>query len=155
MRKFSDTFWRRSWGVCTLLQNNFDFFVCQLVCYLAYFLPKNRQIRDISSSGWGNFLNFVWDIPGMLVHQFQIILNILLVFQYVDGQFPYWKYTHRVIYSVLDNISFWIFGDFSWQFGNFSVNFGLLFVSLGVSFWDLWFSFICFPIISFMICFKH
>ena len=47
------------------------------------FLIKIRQ-RDISSSGWDIFLKFFGDIPGMLVHHFQIILNFLYVSQSVS-----------------------------------------------------------------------
>ena len=42
-------------------------------------LPISDKYGDISSSGWDIFLKFLRDIPGMLVHYFQIILNFLYV----------------------------------------------------------------------------
>ena len=53
-------------------------YVCQSVCWLTSLLKLDKY-RDISYSGWDILLNFFWDIPGMLVHYFQIIMN----FQYV------------------------------------------------------------------------
>ena len=47
------------------------------------FLLKLDKCRDISSSGWDISLIFL-DIPGMLVHYFQIILNFLYVCQSVS-----------------------------------------------------------------------
>ena len=55
-------------------------YVCQSVCWLTSLLKLDKY-RDISYSGWDILLNFFWDIPGMLVHYFQIILNFLYVCQ--------------------------------------------------------------------------
>merc|ERR1711954_485153 len=43
-RYLSEIFLRHSWDVFTLVPNNFNFFVCLSVCYLAYFLTENIQI---------------------------------------------------------------------------------------------------------------
>ena len=66
------------WDVSTLAPNDSEFPVCLSVCLFPYCLTKIRQ-RDISSSGWDIFLEFFGDIPELLVHWFQIILNFLYV----------------------------------------------------------------------------
>ena len=58
-------------------------YVCQTVSWLTSLLKLNKY-RDISSSGWDILLKFFGDIPGMLVHYFQIILNFLYVCQSVS-----------------------------------------------------------------------
>ena len=58
-------------------------YVSQSVCLLTFIL-KLYKCRDIYSSGWDIFLKFFGDIPGMLVHQFQIIPNFLYVCQSVS-----------------------------------------------------------------------
>ena len=83
MRYLAEIFWRHSLDICTLIQNNFKFLVCLSDCSLFYIFTKIRLIVDIYSSGWGIFLKFFGDIPGMLVHYFQIILNFLYVSQSV------------------------------------------------------------------------
>ena len=57
--------------------------VCQSVDWLTS-LVKLYKFRDISSSGRYIFLKFFGDIPGMLVHYFQIIQNFLYVCQSVS-----------------------------------------------------------------------
>ena len=57
-------------------------YVCQSVSWLTSLLKLDKY-RHISSSGWDIFLNCFGDIPGMLVHYIQIILNILYVRQSV------------------------------------------------------------------------
>ena len=56
-------------------------YVCQSVSWLTSLL-KLDKCRDISCSGWDILLNFLGDIPGTLVHLFQIILNFLYVCQF-------------------------------------------------------------------------
>ena len=58
-------------------------YVCQSVSWLTSLLKLDKS-RDISSSGWDIFLKFFGDIPGMLVHYFQIILNFFYVCQSVS-----------------------------------------------------------------------
>ena len=58
-------------------------YVCQSVGWLTS-LPKLDKYRDISISVWDIFLKFFGDIPGMLLHHFQIILNFLYVSQSVS-----------------------------------------------------------------------
>ena len=52
-----------------------------VILLVAYFLTEIRQYRDIFCPGWDIFLKFFWDIPGMFLHYFPIISNILLVCQ--------------------------------------------------------------------------
>ena len=58
-------------------------YVFQSVSWLTSLLIWDK-CRHISSSGWDIFLKFLGDIPGMLVHHFQIILNFLYVSQSVS-----------------------------------------------------------------------
>merc|ERR1712082_526740 len=58
-------------------------YVCQSVSWLTSLLKLDIS-RDISSSGLDIFLKFFGDIPLMLVHYFQIILNFLYVCQSVS-----------------------------------------------------------------------
>ena len=58
-------------------------YVCQSVSWLTSLLKLDKY-RGISSSGWNIFLNFFGDIPGMLLHHFQIILNFVYVCQSVS-----------------------------------------------------------------------
>ena len=51
--------------------------------FLPHFLTDILLTVDISSSGWASFLKFSGDVPGMSVHQFQIISDFLYVFQSV------------------------------------------------------------------------
>ena len=53
-------------------------YVCQSVSGITHLL-KLGQYRDISGSGWDNFLKLFGDIPGMFLDQFQLIMNILYV----------------------------------------------------------------------------
>ena len=81
MRYVSETFWRHSRDIGSPVPNNYDFlYLCQSVCWHTLLLKLDKY-RDISSSGWDIFLKFFGDIPGMLVHYFQIILNFLYVSQ--------------------------------------------------------------------------
>ena len=61
-----------------LYTNLIILYVSQSVSWLNSLLKLNKS-RDISSSGWDFFLIFFGDIPGMLVHYFQIILNFFYV----------------------------------------------------------------------------
>ena len=65
-------------------------YVCQYVSWLTSLLKLNKS-RDISSSGWDIFLKFFGDIPGMLVHYFQIILNFLYVCKSISWLTFLWK----------------------------------------------------------------
>ena len=58
-------------------------YVCQSVSWLTSLLKLDKY-RDISSSAWDIFLNFFGDIPRMLLHHLQIILNFLYVCQSVS-----------------------------------------------------------------------
>ena len=65
-----------------MLANCFQIFlnilyVCQSVSWLT-FLLKLDKYREISSSGGYIFLNFFGGIPGMLVHQIQILVIFLV-----------------------------------------------------------------------------
>ena len=58
-------------------------YVCQSVNWLTSLL-KLYKYRDISSSGGDIFLKYFGDIPGMLIHYFQIILKFMYVCQPVS-----------------------------------------------------------------------
>ena len=58
-------------------------YVCQSVSWLTSLLKLDKY-RDISGPEWDIFLKFFGDIPGMLLHHFQIILNFLCVCQSVS-----------------------------------------------------------------------
>ena len=58
-------------------------YVCQSVSWLT-FLLKLDKYWDISSSGGYIFLKFFGDIPEMLLHNFQIIMNFLCACQSVS-----------------------------------------------------------------------
>ena len=53
-------------------------YVCHSVSWLTSFLKLDKY-KDISSSIWDIFLKYFGDIPRIIVHYFQIILNILYV----------------------------------------------------------------------------
>ena len=101
MRYFSEIFWTHFQDIFGLLSNHFEFFVdipemfvhflwiltnllyvCKSVSWLSILL-KLGWYRDISSSRWDIFLKSFGDIPGMLVHYFQTLLNFLYVCQSV------------------------------------------------------------------------
>ena len=63
---------------------------CQIILHFLYVsqsvgwltsLLKLDKCRDRSCSGWDIFLKFFGDIPGTLVHYFQVILNFFYVCQ--------------------------------------------------------------------------
>ena len=73
------------WGTPGMLVPWFPMFwnflyVSQSVSWITL-LPKLDKNRDISSSDWYIFLKFLEDIPGMLVHLLQMILNVSYVCQ--------------------------------------------------------------------------
>ena len=139
MRYLSDFFWRYSWDVGTLATNDSEFHVCLSVCLFAYFLTKIRQ-RHISGSGWDIFLKFFGDIPGMLVHYFQIILNFMYVCQSVCLLTSSPK-LDKGISPDLDDISFLnFFETFVGYFWTFSRSFWIscLSVSLLVGLLPYW-----------------
>ena len=75
MRYLSDFFGE----IFVILVHNFQIILnflygCQSVSWLTSLLKLDKY-RDISSSGWDIFLKFFGDIPGTLVHIFQILLN--------------------------------------------------------------------------------
>ena len=82
-------------------------YVCRSVSWLTSLLKLNKS-RDISSSGWDIFLKFFGDIPGMLVHYFQIILNLMFVCQSVCLLTSLPK-LDKGISPDLDETSFWNF----------------------------------------------
>ena len=53
-------------------------YVRQSVSWLTSLL-KLDKCRDVSSFGWDIFLKFFEDLPGMMIHYFQMILNFLYV----------------------------------------------------------------------------
>ena len=58
-------------------------YVCQSVSWLTSLLKLDKY-RHISGPEWDIFLKIFGDIPGMLFHHFQIILNFLYVCQSVS-----------------------------------------------------------------------
>ena len=90
-------------------------YVPQSVSWLTSLLKLDKS-RDISSSGWDIFLKFFGDIPGMLVHYFQIIPNFLYVCQSVS-----WLTHLRILDKYRDiSSSAWdifliFFGDIPWM----------------------------------------
>ena len=76
MRYLSEIFGRHFWYIGRPFPNN-------SVSFLS-FLLKLHKSSDISSSGWDIFLKFLEDNPGLLVHNFQIILNFLYFCQSVS-----------------------------------------------------------------------
>ena len=88
-------------------------YVCQSVSWLTSLLKLDKY-RDISSSGWDIFPKFFGDIPGMLVHQFQIIPNFLYVCQSVSWLTHLLKLDkYRDISSSAWDIFLNFFGDIS------------------------------------------
>ena len=66
MKYLSETFWRYSWDVGTLVKIILNFiYVCQYVCLLTSLL-KFDKYRDISSSEY--LYDFFGDILGMMKH---------------------------------------------------------------------------------------
>ena len=82
-------------------------YVSQSFCLLTSIL-KLDKCRDIYSSRWDIFLKFFGDIPGMLVHYFQIILNFLYVSKSVCLLTSLPK-LDKDISPDLDETSFWNF----------------------------------------------
>ena len=78
------TFWRLSWDISGLFPIFFKFPVCLSVCQLAYFLAEIIPIYGHLLFWWVIFWTFLVQIPEMLVHYFQIILNFLYVCQSVS-----------------------------------------------------------------------
>ena len=58
-------------------------YVCQSVSLLTSLLKLDKY-RDISGPEWDIFLEIFEDIPGMLFHHFQMILNFLYLCQSVS-----------------------------------------------------------------------
>ena len=81
--------------------------VCQYVSRLISLLELYKY-RDISSSGWEIFLKCFGYIPGMLVHYFPIILNLMFVCQSVCLLTSLPK-LDKGISPDLDETSFWNF----------------------------------------------
>ena len=90
-------------------------YVCQSVSWLIPLL-KLGQYRYISSTGWYIFLNFFGDIPGILVHYLNMILNFIYSCQSVCLLTSLPK-LDKGIYPVLDEIFFWKFWRCSWDVG--------------------------------------
>ena len=74
-------------------------YVSQSIIWLTSLLKLDKY-RDISCSGWDIFLKFSGDIPGMLAHQLQIILNFMHVCQYFS-----WLTSLLNLYKYRDNSS--------------------------------------------------
>ena len=99
-------FGRHSWDDSALVQNNSRFLVCLSVCSLPHFLTDIMLTVDISSFAWYIFQIFFGEIPWMLVHLLQMILNFMYVCQSVCLLTSLPKLI-KGIYPVLDEISFW------------------------------------------------
>ena len=65
-------------------------YVCQCVSWLTSLLKLDKY-RHISGSEWDIFVKIFGDIPGMLLHHFQIILNFSYVSQSVSLLLPNWN----------------------------------------------------------------
>ena len=91
-------------------------YICQSINWLTSLL-KLGYYRDISSSGWDIFLKLFGDIPWILVHCFQIIVNFLYVCQSVN-----WLTSLLILDKYRDiSSSKWdnvlkLFGDIPWVF---------------------------------------
>ena len=108
---FSEISWRHSPTLVHYFQIFQIFlYVCLLVKWLTSLLKLDKY-RDISSSGWDILLNHFRDIPGILLHQFQIILIFLYVCQSVSLLTSLLKlYKSRAISSSLWDIFLKFFG---------------------------------------------
>ena len=86
-------------------------YVCQSVSWLTSLLKLDKY-RHISGPEWDIFLKIFGDIPGMLLHHFQIILNFLYVCQSVSWLTSLLKLTNVGIY-----IKFWMryLSDIFWR----------------------------------------
>ena len=87
MRYISDTLWIYSWGVGTLVLNNCEFYLCQLVCQLAFFFTENRPIQRYFQF-WMSYLSefcltHYWDVCTPVPNHSEYIL-CLSVFQMAD-----------------------------------------------------------------------
>ena len=78
-RHLSEIFWLLPWNVCTPDPNNLEFLVCLLVFQLAYFLTEIRLIQEYLQLWRRCFSEIFEGLPGMFVHQIQIIWNFLYV----------------------------------------------------------------------------
>ena len=91
-----------------LLQIMLTFFMSQSVSWLTSLLKLDKY-RHISGPEWDIFLKKIWDIPGMLLHHFQIILISCMYLSLLVGLLPYWNHTKVGLSPVLYEISFWNF----------------------------------------------
>ena len=103
-------FWRYSWDVGTLVQNNFEFYVCLSVHLFAYFLAKIRQ-RDISSSGWDIFMDSLETFLRCCYKGSKQFWIFCMSFSLVVGILPQRNLTNLGIPPALYYVSFWIFMD--------------------------------------------
>ena len=104
----SETFWRHSQDIPTLVTNIFNFFVFMSVCQLAQCLTEIRKIQGYLKFCMIYLSEFFGDISGMLVHYFQIILNLMFVCQSVCLLTSLPK-LDKGISPDLDETSFWNF----------------------------------------------
>ena len=87
-------------GFKKIFPNDSEFLVCLSICQLAYFLTEIRQIQGYLKF-WMRYLSEIFgDIPGMLVHYFQIILNFMYVCQSVS-----WNTSLLKLYKYRDTSS--------------------------------------------------
>ena len=106
MRFIFEYFWRHSWHVFTLIQNNSEFLVCLSVCYFVTSLMKLDKYGDVSIFGWDIFLNFFrhsWD-TGSLV--FTLLgWTYILTFEFLCAGLNF--ETSDLVTFCLVGVSFW------------------------------------------------
>ena len=79
VRYLYEILWRHSQDVSTLVSNIFKFLVCLSVCQLAYLLTEIRHEQGYLQFFVTDLSDLFGNIPGILLHLFQIFPN----FQYV------------------------------------------------------------------------
>ena len=117
MRYLSELFWWYSCDAGTLASNDSGFLVCLSVRSFAYFCTEIRQMLGYLQF-WMRYLSEIFgDIPGMLLHHFQIILNFLYVCQSVSWLTSLLKLDkYRHISGPEWDIFLKIFGGIPWMF---------------------------------------
>ena len=106
-------------------------YVCQSVSWLTSLLILDKY-RNISCSVWDMFLKFLWDIPVMLVHYFQVFLRFLYVCQSVSWLTFLLKLDkYRDISSSVWDIIL-IFLRYSWDVSTHAKNYSEFHVCLSV-----------------------
>ena len=130
MKYLSEIYWRLSWDVCILDQNNFEFLVVLSLCQLTYFLTEIRilqgylqfQMRYISEICWTHsqdislqFQNHFDFFVCLSVCQLAYFLTEIRIIQgYLQFQMRYiseffWRHSQDISEQFSDYFDFFVF----------------------------------------------